>query len=54
MAGGLAEGHLKCDAFLELIRVVKPGTHSIIEHVLCFSRVAEGTYLEVGYVYEMF
>ncbi|KAK2149894.1 hypothetical protein NP493_2894g00004 [Ridgeia piscesae] len=25
MAGGLAEGHIKCDAFLELIRVVKPG-----------------------------
>lgn len=25
MTGGLAEGHIKCDAFLEIMRVVKPG-----------------------------
>jgi len=27
MSGGMALGHIMCDAFLELIRVVKPGTY---------------------------
>ena len=25
MSGGFADGHLKCDALLEMVRVVKPG-----------------------------
>ena len=45
MAAGLVEGHVKCDCFEELIRIVKPGKKSTIsiflkigiqiKHLLC-------------------